>query len=477
MENISSAKRFLALLSFFLILAGSAGAQYLDQNTDDHYRMLLSDAIAKMEQRYHVRVKYDTSMVKGIYVNYAMWYFRGDPDSTLSSLLKSTNLQYKMVGPKVYKLQTYQYYRWPVEDGWHELDRIAAQYHNKAEWEQRKDSLRKELYQALQLSPLPSAPEAKPIITPERIYDGYSVENIAIEILPGLYINGSLYRPLHAHGKLPLMLSPDGHWAHQRYRPDCQIRCATLARLGCMAFSYDLFAWGESLLQFKSEDHARNMTQTIQTLGAIRILDYFCSLKETDTSRVGMSGGSGGGSHTDLMTALDDRIKISAPVVSVSSYFYGGCPGESGMPIYLSAGGTDPVELAAMAAPHPQLLVSDGHDWTAQMPEHDFPYLQKIYGYYGDSDLVSNVHLSKETHDYGPSKRLALYRFVAKYFHLDLHKIETGGKIDESEVTVEKEPLMYVFGDHGQNLPKDAVHDYENLVKVVNKAIGKNYFQ
>jgi len=103
-----------------------------------------------------------------------------------------------------------------------------------------------------------------------------------LKILPGLYINGSLYKPLHIKGKIPAMLSPDGHWDKQRYRADCQIRCATLARMGCMAYSYDLFAWGESLLQFKAEDHRTSIAQVVQTLGAIRILDYVLSLKDTD---------------------------------------------------------------------------------------------------------------------------------------------------------------------------------------------------
>jgi len=477
MQNNSFIKKYLVLIMLLTVLFSSLHAQqYLDQNTDNKYNMPLADAIGAVENRYHVRIKYDTAQVKGKYVNYAMWHFRNNADSALSAILQPADLQFKKVKDTVYKLQEYEYYRWAVQDGWNELDRIAAQYHNKAEWETRKDSLRKELYAALQLSPLPPAPGTKPVVTPERIYDGYSVQNIAIEILPGLYINGSLYKPLHIRGKIPVMLSPDGHWDHQRYRPDCQLRCATLARLGCMAFSYDLFAWGESLLQFKPEDHRRSISQTVQTLGAIRILDYLCSLKETDTSRIGISGGSGGGSHTVLMAALDKRIKLSAPVVSVSSYFYGGCPCESGMPVHFCAGGTDNVELAAMAAPNPQLLVTDGQDWTAHMPEHDFPYLQKMYGYYGAADNVHNVHLPEEGHDYGPSKRNALYYFVARYFHLDIDKIEKDGKIDESEVTIEEEPKMYVFGDHGQYLPKDAIHGYDNLVNVFNKAIGKNYF-
>jgi len=440
---------------------------WAQQDTDHKYRKSLKDVLDEIQERYHVKIKYTDDQVKDKYVDYADWRFRNTVDETIANVLAPVDMKVNKTGPTSYKLKDYEYNVWSVEDGWAKLDSIANLYHDEASWEKRKAMLRPELYKALDLSPLPAKPDSKPIITQKRVYNGYTVENIAIEILPGLYINGSLYKPLHYKGKIPVMLSPDGHWDKQRYRADCQIRCATLARMGCMAYSYDLFAWGESLLQFKSEDHRTSIAQVVQTLGAIRIIDYLLTLKETDPARLGISGGSGGGSHAVLMAALDPRIKLSAPVVSVSSYFYGGCPCESGMPIHMCGGGTDNVELAAMAAPNPQLLITDGKDWTAHMPEHDFPYLQKMYGYYGKSNLVENVHLPNEGHDYGPSKRNALYKFVAKNFKLDINKIEDkSGKIDESEVTIEKEPLMYVFGDHGQYLPKDAIKGYTNLLQV-----------
>jgi dienelactone hydrolase len=451
---------YLLLLAFLL----QPLFTWAQQDTDHQYKKTLKEVLDEVEQRFHVKIKYSEAQVKDKWISYADWRFRNTVDETLTNVLAPLDMKVNKEGPTTYKLKDFEYNRWPVEDGWKKLDSIAKLYNDKASWEERKALLRPQLYKALDLSPLPPKPNSKPIITAKRIYDGYSVENIAIEILPGLYINGSLYKPLNIKGKIPVILSPDGHWYQQRYRADCQIRCATLARMGAMAYSYDLFAWGESLLQFKSEDHRRSLAQVVQTLGAIRILDYVLSLKETDPNRVGISGGSGGGSHTVLMAALDDRIKLSAPVVAVSSYFYGGCPCESGMPIHFCGGGTDNVELAAMAAPHPQLVITDGKDWTAETPQHDFPYLQKMYGYYGKRDFVENVHLPKEGHDFGPSKRYPLYRFIAKHFNLDIKRIEDkDGKIDESKVTIEKEPQMYVFGEHGENLPKDAIHGFDNL--------------
>lgn len=462
----------LFLVVGFSLFLSVAVAQ--TQNSDSLYRMPLKNVLTEIESRFSVKVKYNEDQVKNRWVNYAFWRFRPDVDETLERVLAPLDMKVNKEKAGVYKLKEYEYYRWQADDGQKTLDHLTTLYHDKASWEQRKALIRPLLYEALQLSPLPAKPGSKPIVTPKRIMDGYTVENIAIEILPGLYVNGSIYRPLKIKGKVPVILSPDGHWAQQRYRSDCQIRCAMTARMGAIAISYDLFAWGESLLQFKAEDHRRSLAHTIQTLGGIRILDYALSLKEVDKGRVGISGGSGGGSHTVLMAAMDDRIKLSVPVVSLSSSFYGGCPCESGMPIHLCGGGTNNVEIAAMSAPNPQLVVSDGKDWTVTVPEHDMPFLKKIYGYYGRPDLVQNVHLPDEGHDFGPSKRKALYDFLIGQFKLDAAAVkDKDGRYDESKCTIEKETAMYVFGDKGELLPANAIKGFGQLEEVFKKSISK----
>jgi sugar phosphate isomerase/epimerase/dienelactone hydrolase len=436
-------------------------------NTDNQFSKPLKEVLNDVQKKYGVTIKYVDSMVANKNVTYADWKYRPDVEVTLESILTPLELKVKKEGEKKYKLSVYEYYRWVPAEGWAELDRIAAQYKTLEEWEKRKAELKPCLKEALQLTHLPALPNSKPIITPKRIYDGYTVENIALEILPGVWINGSLYKPAKYKGKIPVILNPDGHWEKQRYRPDCQYRCAAFAKMGAMAFSYDLFAWGESLLQFKFEDHRRSLSMTIQALGSIRILDYLLAQKDADTSRVAITGGSGAGSHAVLMTALDDRIKVSAPVVAISSYFYGGCPCESGMDIHSCAGRTDNVEIAAMAAPRPQLLISDGGDWTDKMPEHDFPYLQKMYSWYGKKDDVQNVHLPNDKHDFGITKRTPLYEFMAKYLNLNIKAIQNdSAKIDESKITIESEQAMYVFGDKGEKLPAHAVHGFDNLEKL-----------
>jgi hypothetical protein len=440
------------------------------QTSDDAYREPLKQVLTEIEQQYGVSLKYKDAQVQDRYVTYARWRFRTDVEKTLENVLATQDFSFTKLDEKRYKIGNFQYHLKTVEEGKEQLEYLSSLYHDAASWEKRKAELRACIYSTLQLWPIPPVPASKPIVTPVRKMDGYTVENIGFEVLPGVYIAGSLYRPAKTKGKVPVVLCPDGHWDKHRYRADCQYRCASLARMGCLAISYDLFAWGESMLQFKYEEHRRPLAMVVQTLSAFRILDYMLSLKEADTSRVAISGGSGGGNHTVLVTALDDRIKLSAPVVSVSSYHSGGCPCESGMPIHFCNGGTNNAELAAMAAPRPQLVISDGQDWTAQVPENEFPYLQKMYGFYGKQDMVENVHLPQEGHDYGINKRIALYEFVAKHFKLDITKIkDKEGKIDESKVTIEPETALFVFGDHGERLPANALHSYDDLKKQFEK--------
>jgi len=446
------------------------------QTSDDQFRKPLKQVIEDVQKRFGIAVRYPEDLVKDRWVTYADWRYKPDAEKTLAAILASQDLTFAKEGEKKYKLQAFQYHLKTVEEGKEQLASLSSLYHDKESWEKRKTALKQCILSSLKLSKLPAKPASQPIVSSVRKFDGYTVQNIAIETLPGLYVSGSLYRPTKIKSEVPVVLNPDGHFAKGRYREDCQYRCAMLAQMGAMAFSYDLFGWdGESLLQIESKDHRRSLVQSIQALHAIRILDYLLSLKEADVSRVAITGASGGGSQTMLMGAIDDRIKLTVPVAMLSSYHSGGCPCESGMGIHTCEGGTNNAEIAAMMAPKPMLVVSDGKDWTQNVPQNEFPFVQSIYRFYDNTDAVANVHLAAEGHDYGKSKRAAMYAFVAKHFNLNTVAAKNkAGEFDESKVTIEKEDALKVFGPRGENLPVNAIKGYENVVAVFEKSIGGN---
>lgn len=454
-------KLFLLVFILLSFLLGKS------QTSDNKFRKPLRDVLKEIEVRFNVKLRISDKDVAGKVLDYAEWRMRPDLEKTLSNVLAPFDLVYLPDGaPNKFKIQGYQYHLRSKDDAKQLLNHLAGLYSNKEQWEARRDSMRPCLLKALRLSPMPASPGTPPILTPKREMNGYTIQNIALEVLPGVYVCGSLYEPAKIKGKIPVVLCPIGHFGDGRYNKDVQARCAGLARMGAMAITYDLFAWGESTLQFEGKYHRTSLANTMQALNTERLLDFLLSLKEADPNRVGITGGSGGGSHSMLISAIDDRIKVSVPTVMMSGIHYGGCPCESGNPVHLCGGGTNNVELAAMFAPKPELIISDGGDWTANVPELEFPYLKRIYNFYGDSAIVENVHLPLEKHDYGLSKRTAMYHFMAKHLGLDESKVfNEKGEPDESAITIEPINALKVFGDNGEKLPANAIRSFHDLEK------------
>lgn len=457
------------LLLFFniLLVANFSIAQTVEEN----YRKPMKEVLAQIETRFQVKLNFKEKLVSGLSVNYAQWRFKDDVETTLQAVLGPLDLIFSKSDNGAYTIEPFQYHRRLPEDGQKHLNRLLTLYPTLQDWEKRKSGLRECFLSTLGLSPLPEKVNSNPIFANKRQLNGYIAENVAIESLPGVFVSGTLYRPLKGKGPFPAVMLAQGHGEVQHYGESSQLLGATLARMGAVVFSYDMFAKGEEGLQFAFEDHQTILAPTMQTLNSIRILDFLSALPYVDPKKIGMTGASGGATQTFVMTALDTRIAVSAPVVMVSSWFFGGCPCESGMPIH-SCGewGTNNVEIAAMAAPRPMLVVSDGGDWTEHVPEFEFPYLEKVYNLFGKPEMVENVHLEKENHDYGPSKRQAVYQFLAKQFELNINAVKAAsGEVDESKSVVETKSAMLVFGDKGERLPSYAIHGIEKLKMLLSR--------
>ena len=420
---------------------------------------LLSELLAETEKELGITIQRGRGLDRYLNrkIDTTQWSVQKDPELRLAYILAPLDLTFERVGEKTFRAYEPWYYMRPETEAKAHLDRLSRQYSTKELWETRRSTLKSTIMKKFHLDPVPRE-VLNANVSEKRVYDGYSVRNVALEILPGYFANGNLYEPL-TEGKHPIVLCPHGHGALGRFGADQQIRAAVLARMGAVTFTYSMFAWRAEESPLPTSAHDDTISGMMQTLHTIRSLDWLVTLPNTDPEKIGITGASGGGTQTFLGTAVDPRITVSVPVVMVSSHFFGGCPCESGIPFHVRHGGTCNTEVAAMAAPRPMKLIAVTQDWTKNTPEVEFPYIQKIYDFYGAKENVE-FEIFNEKHDYGESKRKAMYPFMAKHLGLDLTQA------DETKVTVEELDTMLYWGPNHVNYPKEAVQTLDDLKKV-----------
>ncbi len=334
-----------------------------------------------------------------------------------------------------------------------QLKRFAGTWSNREQWETRAEKIRQQILSGGGLDPLPERTPLNPIVHSLRSFVAYTVESVAFEARPGFFVYGNLYRPLGRSGAFPGILCPHGHYTGidgGRFRADHQQLCATLARMGAVVFAYDMIGFGDS--QNLGWNHEHPQVLTLQTWSSIRAVDFLQSLVDVDDQRIAITGCSGGGTQSFLLTAIDERVKVSVPVVMVSAHFFGGCHCESGMPIHKTPElETSNVEFAALAAPRPTMLISVGGDWSKNTPQVEFPYIQNVYRQFDAVANVENKHFPDEDHGYQLIKRQAMYPFMVKHLKLDSKGVlgESTGQFDETRNTIETvEEMRAVNSEH-----------------------------
>jgi dienelactone hydrolase len=283
-------------------------------------------------------------------------------------------------------------------------------------WRDRAAHLREQMRVALGLWPMFPKTPLDPKIYGKLLRDDYTIEKVVLETFPGFTLSGNLYRPAHATGRMPGILCPHGHWSDGRMNAEVQQRCIRWAKLGCVVFMYDMVGYNDSkpFTHAFLNDRLRRWglsLPTLQTWNSIRALDWLTSLPDVDAARIGCTGESGGGTQTFLLTALDDRIAVSAPVVMVSHTFQGGCVCENAAGLRF---GTDNVEFAALCAPRPLKLVGASGDWTSQTMFRAFPAIRGVYSLVGSIDRVS-AEVFNFPHNYNQTSRNAVYGFMAHW--------------------------------------------------------------
>jgi hypothetical protein len=200
-------------------------------------------------------------------------------------------------------------------------------------WLERAAFLRKQILASAGLLPMPEKTPIHAEVFGKVERSGYSVEKVLLETYPGFYLGGNLYRPAGGHGPFPVVVSPHGHWAYGRLENQQLVsvpgRCINLARQGFVVFTYDMIGENDTNQIPHHWGDKRYDLWNINPLGAqlwdsIRAVDFVSSLADVDASRIGVTGASGGGTQTFMLTAVDERIKAAVPVNMISATMQGG---------------------------------------------------------------------------------------------------------------------------------------------------------
>lgn len=337
---------------------------------------------------------------------------------------------------------------------------------SKDAWLVRADELRTQLEIALGILPKPTMAPLKAVSHSSREMDGYSIEKVYFESLPGFYVTGSLFVPSgdKRKEKMPAVLCPHGHWQNGRFywcpdnevaqllatgaerfesaaRNHMQARCVQLARMGCVVFQYDMIGYADSqqinfdrghrfglagpnpavkenhwlLYSPQAEGHLQSI-MALQTINSMQAFEYLASRKDVDPKKIAITGASGGGTQSFIGAAVEPRMAGAFPAVMVSTGMQGGCTCENASCLRVDTGN---VEIAALIAPRP-LGMTAADDWTRTMPRDGFPELKKLYGLFGAEKNVSLFPALHFPHNYNHVSRVSMYGFMNRLFELGL---------------------------------------------------------
>ncbi|MCC6795905.1 MAG: acetylxylan esterase [Candidatus Hydrogenedentes bacterium] len=302
-------------------------------------------------------------------------------------------------------------------------------FKTREDWETYAAPLRQKFLIACGLWPLPEKTPLNAKVEPVATHPDYIVEKVSFEAYPGFLVTGNLYRPV-GDGPYPGVICPHGHWEHGRFENTelCSVsaRCITFARMGMAAFCYDMVGYNDSKQFPRGWGHSGgNISEeqrrleglwgihpfAMQLWSAVRALDFMETLPYVNKDKLACTGASGGGTQTFALCAIDQRVKVSAPVNMISHTMQGGCPCENAPIIRFNASN---MEVGSLMAPRPMMMIAATGDWTRDTPRVEYPAIKTIYALYGAENDVDSVQIDAG-HNYNKLSREGVYRFFGKH--------------------------------------------------------------
>ncbi|MEO6033817.1 MAG: acetylxylan esterase [Verrucomicrobiota bacterium] len=356
---------------------------------------------------------------------------------------------------------------------------------SKAEWKNRAKEIREQILVSCGLWPMPARSPLKARVSDKVVRGDYTIEKVYFQSYPGFYVAGNLYRPV-GQGPFPAILNPHGHWENGRMADtdtgSIAGRCINFAKQGMIAFSYDMVGYNDTFFPADepSSGEGKNLYKRhrsfgtndadllwninlmgLQTWNSIRALDFLESLPDVDQERLACTGESGGGTQTFILGAIDDRLAAQAPIVMVSHSMQGGCSCENAPGLRVEYSN---MEIAAAAAPRPQLMVGATGDWTRTMLSVEGPNVASIYNLFHHGENLS-YKIFNFPHNYNQTSREAVYEF----FDESLKARHPAKK--EAKFTKEPDAQLRVFPE--DKLPDDAITEIELRKRMVADSIAQ----
>jgi len=262
---------------------------------------------------------------------------------------------------------------------------------------------------------------------------GYRLRKLRYEIVPGFWSAAILYEPDIIHGRIPAILNVHGHEPLGMAAEYKQKRCINFAKRGILALSLEWFGFG----QLSQPENGHDFGAHLDLVGANELglfylamrrgLDYLATLPEVDTSRLGVTGLSGGGWQTIVLSALDARVKVAVEVAGFASL-----QTNITHPVDTDEIEEDPTDfskgedypdLVAMRAPRPTLLIHNAMDNCCFRAMLVKPYIYEaikpFFQLYGKPNALAwHENRDPGTHNYQLDNRQQAYAFFTRYFNL-----------------------------------------------------------
>lgn len=308
---------------------------------------------------------------------------------------------------------------------------------------------------------------------------GYRLRKVRFEAVPGMWIPAILYEPEKLAGKVPVMLAVNGHDSKGKAADYKQMRCINLAKRGMLVLNLEWVGMG----QLRQPGFAHSQMNQLDLCGTSGLAPFYLSMSRgldilmqhphADSNRVAVSGLSGGGWQTIIISALDERVTLSNPVAGYSSFktrvrHHSDLGDSEQTPVDLATT-ADYAQLTAMRAPRPTLLTFNAKDNCCFATPHALPPLiaaaRPVFHLYGQADaLRTHNNEVPGDHNFGIENREALYKMLGDYFFADTKDFDAK-EIPSKDELKTSEQLQVPLPETNESFHSLAVKLAESLPK------------